>query len=374
MLTGGREDEPIVVWKNIGWLRGLAICLVAFNHGTKYSIFLAKSAHYHWSWPELVIMLLGRCAAPVCIPIFLVASGYFLGRFSATWKAALGGVKTFAIRYACWSLVIYACKSVLTDEVNWSRFLFGFFIAGQAYPTYWFCVVMIHFYLLTPWLTRLVTNHAKAALAVAATLLTAALTYSYLGLANYRFLPSMYLTPFVAPYFILGLFFAKRCDQIVAKFRPYRTLFGVLTLVFAVVNVSELVFLGHLIGDGSMLSWPWDVGDRLGIHLFAICGLFWFVLAPARNNAIRRALDWIGMRSLALLLCLDFFMRIAFISLWHGQRILGLTTRPASVAPPWIGSAWVSLPLTAVAIAAPLAATVLTERFFGRRVRTMIFG
>jgi len=364
----------LVVWKNIGWIRGFAIALVVLNHATMMSIRLAGGTGHQWAWWELLVLFAGRCLAPVCVPLFLFASGYFMGRFVASWRTAASTARTAAVRYAIWSAAMYCGRWWFGDDLSWGEVIFGFLVTGRAQPAYWFVVVLVQLTLLTPWLVNLAATHPGRGLTLAACCLVLAIVDQYVYLAGHGLLPNGTYFLFEAPYFIVGIVFSKRSEQAIALFQRHRNLLGQAAIVAAALNILEVVALGHLLGDGSPRSWAWEANDRLFVHVFVLAALPCLLLSPNRETRLRSWLDWIGMRSLAVVYLFDAVMRGTLTVLWHWERWLGITGRPPSEPPPWIGSAAVALPFTLVSLTVPLLVVVLADRFLGKKLRTTLLG
>lgn len=162
---------PVVVWKNIGVMRGLAICLVVVHHTTHWvygtrRLVLATQPMAPW---EGLLEVCGRALPPVSVPVFLFASGYFAGRFASNWEAARKGAYRVATRYVAWSAAGFAFFLLTRQPLN-TRQIPVRFLFGGPFMAYWFFPVIIQLLLLAPLLVRWCASHPRWMIAIAALL------------------------------------------------------------------------------------------------------------------------------------------------------------------------------------------------------------
>jgi len=366
---------PPVVWKNIARLRGVAIALVVLNHATMETTGLIRghlkgAGTFRQSdiWIEVIL----RTFTPVCLPMFLFAIGYFTFRFQKNWRSALASARATTIRYLLWAIPSYGILALLHRAVHPDEVLWGLFLGGP-FPTYWFLVLLIQFSLVAPLLSRLVITWPVIALATAVLAQCMASAMCYMGADGIPVLNNSHSLLHNLPFLLLGMLASSRGDTVVAMLAPRRRWLFLGAGAFFVVTCAETLWLGPRQDDGTITSYVYDV-DKVSFVSFALCTLGAFFTATPEQSWIRNKLDWLGVRSLALLLlvdpCIDAMLRL----LWHADGLAHLSLTHSATPPVWMQGTWAVLPLFLVGLLAPLAAVEVTERRLGKRTKKFIFG
>jgi surface polysaccharide O-acyltransferase-like enzyme len=364
-----------VAWKNISVLRGAAMFLVELNQATAGSGILIQSASNqpgHHRLGDVIVELLLRNLTPVCLPSFLFASGYFMFRFQSTWKSALAAARAIAMRYLIWAIAGYAVLSIIRHELNARQILVGLLTVGP-FSAYWFLLLFIQFALLAPWLGALVRRAPRTTLAG---LVFVQLLVSYLCYRNANDLPGLVGSHSAfqnCPFFLLGMSFSAHADELMRTLQPWRKYSTLAACGLFGMTCAESVVLGHLFGDGTPGTYDYS-GTRISFVLFSTVTIALVLTSHSNPNKLRVRLDYLGTRSLALLLLVDPTMFTMLIGLWHSNRLLGLAPVSITAAPPWVRGTWSIVPLLLTGLFGPLLALGIVERLFGKRVKNFLFG
>jgi hypothetical protein len=160
-----------------------------------------------------------------------------------------------------------------------------------------------------------------------------------------------------------------RGDRIVAALAGKRRPLAVATIAAFVLLLLEQALL-HFLFPGRHF-FP----ETLTVALAGGVTISWGFAADSTPSRARDALNYLGMRSLGILLFHGYALRACVSFLWHFERVLGLSTRARTEAPLWVfAHAWAIVPLFLVSLGAPLLLIELVERIAGKRVRTLLFG
>jgi surface polysaccharide O-acyltransferase-like enzyme len=364
-----------VAWKNISVLRGAAMFLVVLNHATAGSGILIQSASnqpVHHRLGDVIVELLLRNLTPVCLPSFLFASGYFMFRFQRTWKSAFAAARTIAMRYFIWAIAGYAVLGVIRHELNPRQILVGLLTEGP-FSAYWFLLLLVQFALLAPCLGALVRRAPRTTLAVLAFF---QLLVSYLCYRDASDLPGLFGSRSVlqnCPFFLLGMLFSAYADDLMRTLQTRRKYWAIAACGLFGMTCAESVVLGHLFGDGTPGAYDYS-GARISFVLFSAVMIVLVLTSPSNHSKLRARLDYLGTRSLALLLLVDPTMFTMLIGLWHSNRLLGPAHGATASAPPWVRGTWSIVPLLLTGLFAPLLVLGVVERLFGKRVKNFLFG
>jgi hypothetical protein len=364
MVREGPVDRPIVVWKNVGLIRGLAMALVVANHAVlRVRGFRLDDAPGGWGGLEAAFVVLAVTVPPAANAGFMIASGYFLGRFGTAWRTALVAARGLAVRWASWSVLGFAflllTLRTYTVEQAWSSLTTTF----GPFQAYWFLFVLIPVMLLAPALARWAQQRPRGVAATVLALEAVRAAGFYTGVNRV-----MHVVPLEMSWFLVGFLLAGHTDAALAWVaRRGRVLAGVTGLLL-LVALAETALWWRLDGgpSGNVVS-----GDRLAMRLFALSAALWAMLRPTPEGRWTRHLDGIGKRSLAVLLLFDLFQHLTLMAAWHAPALLG----GGRAGPPaWLGSLWFTGVYLAAGLLGPLAARWLVERLAGRRWSQAVFG
>lgn len=375
-MTGG--PQRAVAWKNIGVLRGWAICLVVLHHATHWTFSVRRGSldTRPLSALEGLLEVAGRGLPPVSVPAFLFATGYFVARFSSSWPAAWSGAKKMAFRYLIWAIPGFAFMALRVHHFDLREAVIAFLLGGP-FIAYWFLPLMIELLLLAPFLVRQCERRAGAMLGVAIALQLLLVASYYVEILTGWTSPflSSHVVYMRLPFFLYGVLFSRRADEILAWLEPRRPLLGWAAVLLAVAACGEAVTLGFVAGDGTPASWGQVTFSYEGIslHLLEFVVVAWFLSAPSEPTRLRAWANEVGMKSMSILLLSDAVLILWMTGLWQAGRFVGFPTRPG-VPPAYMLTAWWLLPAAAAGVLVPIWVQRTTERLFGKRLGSVLFG
>lgn len=368
------ENTPVIVWRNIAVLRGIAILLVVLNHAVAGADILIRSASGRPSYRlvDSFVELVARNASPFCLPAFLFASGYFMFRFQSSWESALSTARVVALRYSIWAVVGYVGICLWNHHVDFRSIALGFVTRGP-FSAYWFLILIIKITLLAPWCASLVRLRPRLALFIAVLLQVAASTMFYLELFGVSGPLSSTSALRNLSFPILGMWYSAHADVFSVWLVRQRARLVPLVWLLFILTCGEAVALGRLVGGGSLASYVWS-GEKATSILFFIAWLGVGVTAPSKRTAVRARLDALGLRTMAVLLLVDPIMESMLLALWQSERLLGFSRGGVSEAPRWVRGTWSTLPLFLAGLLGPLGVSWTAKRYLGNRVRKFLFG
>jgi surface polysaccharide O-acyltransferase-like enzyme len=364
---------PVTAWKNIGVMRGIGIAMVVLNHASMgaFGVLRASPVQQPVSSLAVLVELLVKGLTPACLPVFLFASGYFTGRFSSTWKAASSNAWRIVQGYCLWSIPSFAILVALGDRVV-DRDVVRSFVVGGPWPSYWFLILLVQLSLVAPVIARGITAWPRAAVAVVIVVQCGATAAGYAAAAGAPVVPNHAVVMHLH-FFAGGMIFSSRASSLVPFIIAHRAAIAVIVCVLAGVSCAESVWLGHVLGDGSPASWVYG-GERLSLQSFAVAFIAWLVTLPSSTmTRWRTSLDWIGLRSLAVLLMMDPCVSWSTRIMWHFEDIMFGSQRSVSLPPEWMMSVGLLPVLFVVGLGVPIATFQLVELGFGKRVRAFLF-
>ena len=185
--------------KRLLWLNGLAAVCAVINHAVVWEL----TAMFWWtdrfmpagafnmqaqfeSWRFFSVRLIDQLVF-FAVFAFLFISGYFIsiaaGRQQKTipWMLVLQRVKFLLIPYLLWTAVILALNMVQGRSYTLGE-LVKTVLLGGASPPYYYVILAVQLYILSPLLVPLAREHWKALLAVTGLLQLISLAAYYIGL------------------------------------------------------------------------------------------------------------------------------------------------------------------------------------------------
>ena len=354
-------------------MRGIGIVLVALNHASMGAFGVLREAPkvVGLSAIQVVVEVLAKSLTPVCLPLFLCASGFFTYRFSSTWTLAAGNARRILQRYLLWSIPGFVVVLALANHpLDWNDTL-STFVGGGPWPTYWFLILLVQLSLLAPLLAKLVARAPGLALGLAILLQVGAIAVASLAAMGHAVLPS-HLVVLHLHFFLAGMLLSARGASLVTWVVAHRPLVGVLLTVLGLASCAESVWLGDVFGDGSPGSFVY-AGERVSLQLFAVVLILFIAALPSSTGPWHKALDWVGLRSLAVLLMMDPAVRLTTAALWHVDQILFGVVRQDAVPPAWMLNVALVPVLFVVAIGVPIATFHVIDTRLGKGVRAFMF-
>jgi surface polysaccharide O-acyltransferase-like enzyme len=364
--------SSVAVWRNIGVMRGVGIALVALNHAAMGAFGVLHQAPPP-SGPttlQVVVEVITRGLTPVCLPLFLFASGYFTLRFSSTWSLALANARRILLRFLLWSIPgLVVVEALAHHPLDWRETVWTF--VGGPWPTYWFLLLLVQLSLLAPWLVRLVKEAPALALSVALALELGSIVVAGFAASGHPVVPSHFVLWHV-PAFVAGMWLSAHGTALVDFVSRHRVGFGVVGVAAALLSCAESVWLGGIVGDGGPGSYVY-AGERVSLQVFAVVTILLLAAMPPSVGRVHKVFDWIGMRSLAVLLVMYPTVRLTTAALWHVDQLVFGVVRDNAVPPAWLTNVALVPVLFVVALGVPVAVYHLVETRLGPRVRTFLF-
>ncbi len=227
--------------------RGIAIFFVVLAHSVGYGWdFIHHDSgqwNFYWSVFLRQVML---CA----LPAFLFVSGYWLGNIEFPTWASYGQflrkrVSRVAIPYVLWSVVFYTFYAWRAHDFSLYEFAVKL-VLGQAEGPYFFIVMLLQFYLLTPVFVYVCKHRHWVKWVVVAHALFLIFLYAvrYLYLKDLSF--SYVKLPFLSwlSFYLMGIYL-RRYPHVSDALTTFRL--AALALVFLALSMVEGMIL---IGQG----------------------------------------------------------------------------------------------------------------------------
>ena len=163
--------------KKFLYLNGLAILAVILFHASGWGF----TAMFSWSHrylppqtnpfiqidtlPYYILRIIEQLVV-FCIPAFLFVSGFFVAfttpakKKQISWKTVFNRIKFLYIPFALWTTFILL-TNILQGRNPGVFDVIKFFLTGSITPAYYFVILLIQFYLLSPILIPIARNHWK---------------------------------------------------------------------------------------------------------------------------------------------------------------------------------------------------------------------
>ncbi len=145
------------------------------------------------------------------------------------------------------------------------------------------------------------------------------------------------------PFFLLGMLFSAHAGELMRTLQTRRKYWTLAALGLFGMTCAESVVLGHLFGDGTPSAYDYS-GARISFVLFSAATIALVLTSPSNPSKLRMRLDYLGTRSLALLLLVDPTMFTMLIGLWHSNRLFGSVPGSMAAAPSWVRGTWAIVP------------------------------
>lgn len=228
--------------------RGIAILLVVFAHCGVIGWDFRDATAGHWNY---YYSLFVRQAVMCTLPIFLFVSGYWLANSRcASFKDYRVFIRKRLMRilipYLFWSLFFYAMSSLRGQPHSVSDLAFKL-ITGQVEAPYFFILMLIQLYLITPFLIRLLDTEVSFAIIALVHALFVAFLYALRFWVDDDISFTYIKMPFLSwlSLFSLGIVLRRRPD---ALERMKASWFAFAAVLFLGLSLIEG---GLLIGSGS---------------------------------------------------------------------------------------------------------------------------
>ena len=313
----------VSVWKNIAFLRGVAICFVVLAHSAHANFNTIIGRYTYIPFSEIksafLLMVFAKTFSSFGIPAFLFASAFMLYRMYKNWKGVKKMSLELAKKYLIWAIPLYVLISIKQGNMDFLKIISGL-IKGGPMAAYWYFILIIELLLMSPILIYLVRNHFKYAVFIMF-FLQAMVFFRYYyhdPLVFNVVIDSLIIRPLkFFPPFIAGLIFSDRSKYWIPVLKKKRALFLVLTLFSACLCVVESFFRGYV--D------HWNVNDfqnmfsteRISLICFFVCGTIWVISREEKKTSLISWISNIGMASFSVFLMMDICMNSIRIAIYH---------------------------------------------------------
>ena len=264
----------VVVWKNIGVLRGLAMCFVVLIHSVRYvqSNFIAPSGTFSpATHPAEFTVIISICAiAPLCLLAFVFASGFTMYQMYLSWRATWRTAFTTLKKYLIWSIFLFLLLSIKDAKFDLEAIIKGIFFGGPM-SGYWFIVFIIIMYLISPLWIFLVRLYPISSTIIAITLQVFSFWLYY---SNYVFpeaLTRLVILPLIfSPTFIAGLFLCKYSKECIPYLQRNKKSFKKMSCIFSILCIAEATIIGYFNDWDASSVGQWIATERITVLLLFI--------------------------------------------------------------------------------------------------------
>lgn len=293
-------------------LNGLAILGIVLHHAAAYTLqamFLWTDRYMPVTVPNYdqmgsgvyYLLMTIRLLLIWSVPAFLFISGYFAGFMakgkngSMKWDSLLPRIRVLIFPFLVWTAVRYLLLRRFPETIS------------EVLDPYHFVAVLIQFYLLAPWLTRVAKRNWKALLLVAAIIHLALLGIRYLADVGVVFPGQeviMTLSPrwfflsgqsFWFPFgIVFGIHFYKRGQELAR----YRWILLTIVVVLSGLILAEYQLVDRLNGD----EWLGPVFSGLASIPYSLAVILSFLAFSRASIPFSLELTQIGAKSLGIYL------------------------------------------------------------------------
>ncbi len=360
--------------RQIPLLRGLAILAVVCNHATGWGY----TAMFWWtnryrqvtSLPDYdqrgtlayYTLLAIQQLSLFSVPAFLFISGFFAAYVSrGNLQARIMRTRVLQLiwPYLFWSLAAFACDALLGQQHSPIEYLERLLI-GKAVPAYFFVPLLIQFYLLAPWLTRLAQTRGTTLLIGAAAINLATVSLSYASLSGIRTVDALYKTGWLCPwyafYFPLGIVWGFRYSTLKATLERFKWSLAMLTAILGIASMieSEAIYW-HTHNYG------WARGGlKFSSMLYALSFIAFFMSFEWKRTPGHQLITQVGNHSYGIYLVHPKLLEVAARLVYNLlPTILGCQ----AVYQPLLISVGVGIPMLMMSIARPSLKRLYTYVF-----------
>lgn len=311
--------------KRLLLLNGLAALSVPFFHAAIYGF----QAMFFWTneyrpvtvpnydqWGSLAyyILLTIRQLAGFSIPYFLFISGFFVvfmaGSQGKIPKQLIAGrIRKLIPPLVIWTVVFFVLQLRLPRSIH------------ELLRTYYYILLVIQFYLLSPWLVTAIKHNWKAIL-IATTLLQIgliALEYTAaFGVKSPILQWAIRLTPiWFFPsrlfWFVIGITISLNLKRFSQAIAPYHRQILAGLVLFGLLSVLEYDLVDRLTGP----EWLGTDFNGFGRILFSLMALLYGIAASEINLPWSRQLQEIGNKSLGIYLLNSLVLYVVSSIIYH---------------------------------------------------------
>ncbi|MHB8134443.1 MAG: acyltransferase [Anaerolineaceae bacterium] len=243
------------------------------------------------------------------IPVFLFVSGYFVAfntpakEKTIAWKSVLNRIKFLAIPYILWS-TLFLLANLLEGKRPTPLGLVEIYLTGSITPAYYFVILLIQFYLLSPFLVPLAKNHWKSLLLVTGIIQIIFHLLQYLFILQPDSATSLLLIKLFPKWLFIVRIFWFSLGLVIAFHRnEFKKIFEIKTIAWISLAIV-LFFLG-------ILEWEWlikfsglnwiETRETLLDAVYSMTVLF-AILSTNKILPLRNSIEKIGAQSFGIYL------------------------------------------------------------------------
>ncbi len=235
-----------VVCNHAGFI-GISALFWTVDRFSKIPIYPTFEQIGSWSYYFLLVM---RQLAVFCVPAFLFSTGYFVAyaargnQSQLTWKVTIRRTVNILIPYMLWSLIWFAFDfwggSVYTLPEYAKRL-----ILGAANNTYFYVIVVVQLYLLSPFLVPFIKKFWKISLVGATVILLLSLglryenTFGVEVVSPIRYLFSLWFISNWLVYFVLGVVVSFHQTEFTRWILKYKWWLLAATVMMGALSILE---------------------------------------------------------------------------------------------------------------------------------------
>lgn len=312
--------------KRLFWLNGIAILSVVLNHAVGWGFtalfwwtdrFRAVSVPNYDALgsPAYIILVVIKQLTPFAVPVFLVASGYFIAfasRAGLTWKMVWARIRSLLFPYLVWSAVVLGLEAIFGER--FSAVQIGIkLLTGSASPVYYYVPIICQLFLLAPLLTPWIRSAVwKKVLIGAALLQVIMLGSNYLCIFGVVSWNVDWLFSNLVFFFALGIALNYHLDEIRAWAQRRRFFWLAALVLFALLAIVETeVYFRRGLGD-----WRGGV-ETLAAMLYTLSFLMVFIGFDRFEFPYAGPLGKIGQKAYGIFLIHPIVLMLAAKLIYH---------------------------------------------------------
>jgi len=310
--------------------------------------------------------------------MFIFASGFTVYQMYINWTTIRKIAFQILRKYLIWAIPLYLLVSLKQGSID-IQYIINGLIKGGPMPAYWFLVLIVVIYLMTPFWIKLIKIYPKLAIGLAILLQCLQWMRFYFNpqwvlpnvIENLIIRPLLFSPPFVA-----GMFLASHVKEFVAVLEKKRSLLVYLTTISALLCIIETVLWGYKSGWSNKALNMGFLTERFTLTLFFVCSTLLIVSAESKKSRMRKWLSDVGLATLGILFMMDICLSVFTFLLWHIPDWIwnsDITGYSQNTAPQWLicFSPWVTIFYFIAGLWGPLYVMKWAEKIFGNRIRIL---
>jgi peptidoglycan/LPS O-acetylase OafA/YrhL len=322
------------------YLNGIAILTVILFHSGGWGLIAMFSwAHRYGAVPEAAMLTnqigyfglrMIEQIAVFSIPSFLFVSGFFIAftvpaqQKTVRWQTVFTRLKYLVIPYLLWSfikVVMLIAEGRFPGLWKTTQLI----LTGSITPAYYFVILLIQMYLLSPWLIRFAKSKPAVLLGITAALQILHHSLQYIAILTpesdtaqifITFLPKWFFLTRLF-WFSLGIVFCLYRKQFSAIFEGKTKIWLGTTILLWLIGFFEWEWLTHLSGLGFI-----EHRETLIDALYAFAFLMTTLSLDKKKLLQRKVVEQIGAQSFGIYLVHVPVMEVAGRGIYHVLPVL----------------------------------------------------